>query len=187
MHVRSLPVKIALIAAATIVTVFGIGTYFLAENAGSVIDQQNAEIQNSIADSQAFDASKSIDIAAHVGEDISTVLAALKAKSITDRATLDDTLRTLLEKNTNVLRCMVGMGAETLSTVATRNSQARKATTIPAASCPIGTARAASPCAKCSSTTRRKAAPALIISSLSLRSGPSQSSPITIRSKARTC
>ncbi len=41
MHMRSLPVKIALVASATIATVFGIGTYFLASNAGSVIDQQN--------------------------------------------------------------------------------------------------------------------------------------------------
>jgi methyl-accepting chemotaxis protein len=108
MHMRSLPVKIALVTAATIATVFGIGTYFLASNAGSVIDQQNTEIQNSIAHSQALDASKTLDVAARVAENISAVVSALKATGVVDRAVLDATLRSLLEKNPNVLGTWTG-------------------------------------------------------------------------------
>jgi methyl-accepting chemotaxis protein len=108
MHMRSLPVKIALVAAATIATVFGIGTYFLASNAGSVIDQQNTEIQNSIAQSQALDASKTLDVAARIAENISAVVSALKSTGVVDRAVLDEALRSLLEKNSNVLGTWTG-------------------------------------------------------------------------------
>ena len=108
MHMRSLPVKIALVAAATIATVFGIGTYFLASNAGSVIDQQNTEIQNSIAQSQVLDATRTLDVAARVAENISAVVSALKSTGVADRAVLDEALRSLLDKNANVLGTWTG-------------------------------------------------------------------------------
>ena len=83
MHMHSLPVKISLVAAAAIATVFGIGTYFLAQSAGDVIDQQNKEIQNNIAYSQALDVTKKLDLAARVAENISTLGAAMKSQGTT--------------------------------------------------------------------------------------------------------
>ena len=114
MHLHSLPVKIALVAAVAIATVFGIGTYFLARSAGSVIDSQNTEIQNTIAFSQALDVSKKLDLAARVAENIATTSAALKSKGMVDRAVLDEMLKGILEKNTDLLGVWTGWEPQAL-------------------------------------------------------------------------
>ena len=108
MRMNSLPVKISLVAAVAIAGVFGIGTYFLAQNAGDVIDQQNKEIQNNIAYNQALDASKKLDVAARVAENIATVSAALKSQGVVDRAVFDQMLKALLEKNGDLLGTWTG-------------------------------------------------------------------------------
>jgi methyl-accepting chemotaxis protein len=107
-------VKISLVAAAAIATVFGAGTYYLAQNAGEVIEQQNQEIQANIALGQALNASRTLDVAARIGENISTISAALKSKGVVDRTTLDEVLKTLLEKNANVLGTWTGWEPEAL-------------------------------------------------------------------------
>ena len=114
MLLQSLPVKIALVAAVAIATVFGIGTYFLAQSAGAVIDSQNVEIQNTIAYSQALDVSKKLDLAARVAENISTTSAALKSKGMVDRAVLDEILKGTLEKNTDLLGVWTGWEPQAL-------------------------------------------------------------------------
>jgi methyl-accepting chemotaxis protein len=114
MRIHSLPVRISLVAAAAIAAVFGAGTYYLAQDAGEVIDQQNQEIQTNIALGQALTASRTLDVAARVGENISTIGAALKSKGVVDRATLDEVLKTLLEKNTNVLGTWTGWEPDAL-------------------------------------------------------------------------
>lgn len=108
MHMHSLPVKISLVAAAAIATVFGIGTYFLAQSAGDVIDQQNKEIQNNIAYSQALDVTKKLDLAARVAENIATLGAAMKSQGMVDRAVFDEMLRALLEKNGDLIGTWMG-------------------------------------------------------------------------------
>jgi methyl-accepting chemotaxis protein len=108
MRMQSLPVKIALVAAVAIATVFGVGTYFLARSAGDVIDQQNKEIQNNIAYNQALGASKRLDLAARVAENISTVAGALKSKGMVDRAIFDEMLKSILEKNGDLLGVWTG-------------------------------------------------------------------------------
>src|SRR6185436_11227368 len=113
-RLQSLPVKISLAAAAVIATVFGVGTYFLARDAGRVIDEQNREIQSSAGMGQALSSSKKLDLASRVAENISTVSAALRSKGTIDRATLDEVLKTLLEKNTNVLGTWTGWEPEAL-------------------------------------------------------------------------
>ncbi len=114
MHMHSLPVKIALVAAVTIATVFGIGTYFLASNAGQVIDAQNTEIQNSIAQGQVLEVSKTLDLASRVAQNISAVASALKAKGAVDRDTLDETLKAMLAQNGNVLGTWTGWEPDAL-------------------------------------------------------------------------
>ncbi len=114
MRLQSLPVKISLAAAAAIATVFGVGTYFLARDAGRVIDEQNREIQSNAGMGQALSSSKKLDLASRVAENISTVSAALKSKGAVERATLDEVLKTLLEKNTNVLGTWTGWEPEAL-------------------------------------------------------------------------
>jgi methyl-accepting chemotaxis protein len=108
MRMHSLPVKIALVAALAIATVFGIGTYFLARSAGSVIEEQNREIQNNIAYNQALGASKRLDLAARVAENISAVVGALKTNDMVDRAILDEMLKSILEKNGDLLGVWTG-------------------------------------------------------------------------------
>ncbi len=108
MRFNSLSTKIALVAGAAIAAVFGVGTYFLARNAGEVIDRQNKEIQNNISYNQALDASKRLDLAARVAHDISTVSAALKSKGMGDRAVFDEVLKNLLEKNADLLGVWTG-------------------------------------------------------------------------------
>jgi len=108
MHMHSLPVKLALVAAAAIATVFGIGTYFLAQNASAVIDQQNQEIQDNIAYSQALQASKKLDLAARVAESVSAVGAGLKSKGAGDRGVFDEMLKNLLDRNSDLLAVWTG-------------------------------------------------------------------------------
>lgn len=108
MHMHSLPIKISLVAGAAIAAVFGVGTYFLAQNAGDVINRQNDEIQNNVAYNQALDASKKLDTAAKVAENVSTISAALKAKGVVDRGTFDELLKSLLVKNTDLLGVWTG-------------------------------------------------------------------------------
>ncbi len=114
MRIHSLSVKMSVVAAAAIAAVFGAGTYYLAQDAGEVIDHQNQEIQTNIALEQALTASRTLDVAARVGENISTIGAALKSKGVVDRATLDEVLKTLLEKNTNVLGTWTGWEPDAL-------------------------------------------------------------------------
>jgi len=108
MNMHSLPVKISLVAAAAIATVFGIGTYFLAQSAGDVINQQNKEIQNNIAYNQALDVTKKLDLAARVAENISTLGAAMKSQGMVDRSVFDEMLRSLLEKNGDLIGTWTG-------------------------------------------------------------------------------
>jgi F0F1-type ATP synthase membrane subunit b/b' len=105
---HSLPVKIAFGAALAIATVFGVGTYFLARSSGSVIDEQNKEIQNNIAYNQALGASKRLDLAAQVAENISTVVGALKTRDMVDRAIFDEMLKSISRKEWRSSRCMDG-------------------------------------------------------------------------------
>jgi methyl-accepting chemotaxis protein len=114
MHMNSLSVKIALVAAAAIAVVFGIGTYFLAQNASVVIDAQNKEIQDNIAYKQALDASNKLDLAARVAESVATVSVALKSKGMVDRAILDEILQGLLVKNTDLLGVWTGWEPQAL-------------------------------------------------------------------------
>ena len=86
MYLRSLPVKISLVAAAAIATVFGVGTFYLAQEAGRAIDQQSVEIQAGTGFSQALTASNTLDLAARVAENVAATSAALKSKNIVDRA-----------------------------------------------------------------------------------------------------
>lgn len=108
MYLRSLPVKISLVAAAAIATVFGVGTFYLAQEAGRAIDQQSEEIQAGTGFSQALTASNTLDLAARVAENVAATSAALKSKNIVDRAVLDAMLKSILEKNTNVLATWMG-------------------------------------------------------------------------------
>ena len=110
MRLKSLPVKVSLIAVSAIAIVFGIGTFFLAQSAGDVIDRQNKEIQHNVAYSQALAVSRRLDLAARVSENISTVGAAMKAQGVVDRAVFDEMLRALLEKNGDLIG--VGLGLE---------------------------------------------------------------------------
>lgn len=103
MHMHSLPLKIALIAAFAVVSVFGIGTYFLAQSASDVIDRQNTEIQDNIAYRQALDTSRKLDLAARIAEDIATISATLKTHGATDRTGFSEMLKDLLVKNTDLL------------------------------------------------------------------------------------
>jgi methyl-accepting chemotaxis protein len=114
MNMHSLPVKIALVAASAIAAVFGIGTYFLAQNASDVIDRQNREIQDNIAYSQALDASRKLDLAERVAESVSTVGVALKSKGMVDRAVFDEVLKNLLVKNTDLLGVWTGWEPQAL-------------------------------------------------------------------------
>ncbi|WP_020087813.1 methyl-accepting chemotaxis protein [Hyphomicrobium zavarzinii] len=114
MHMHSLPVKIALVAAATIATVFGIGTYFLASNAGHVLDQQNAEIQTGIGQVEALNTSRKLDVAARVAQNIASVSVAMKTKGIVDRDGLDQTLKQLLETNPELLGTWTGWEPDAL-------------------------------------------------------------------------
>jgi methyl-accepting chemotaxis protein len=108
MHMHSLPVKLALLAACAIAAVFGVGTYFLARNASVVIDKQNKEIQDSIAFSQALDTSRKLDLAARVAENVSTLSAALKSRGVEDRAAFEEVLKSLLDKNPDLLGVWTG-------------------------------------------------------------------------------
>jgi methyl-accepting chemotaxis protein len=108
MRFNSLPAKISLVAGLAIAAVFGIGSYFLTRSVGDVIDQQNKEIQNTLAYNQALDASKRLDLAARVARDISTVVSALKSKDVVNRAALDAILEKFLEKNPELLGVWTG-------------------------------------------------------------------------------
>lgn len=112
MRTHSLPVKMALVSAAAIAVIFGIGAIYLARQAGSAIERQNDEIQSSIAYRQALSASMTLDVAARAAETVSTVAAALKAQASTDRAGLDELLKSLLERNADLLGTWTGWEPE---------------------------------------------------------------------------
>lgn len=114
MRIQSLAIKISSVTCATIAVVFGVGTYFLASNAGQVIDGQNVEIINGIAKSQALNVAKTFDQAAGIATSISAASSALKSGGVVDRGAFDEVLRSMLDKHPNLIGTWVGWEPDAL-------------------------------------------------------------------------
>ncbi len=100
---RSLPVKIALISAASLALVFGAGTFLLSQGSSKAMNGQTSDLQANVAEKEADVVAARLSKAAIIADDIAAAALAMKASGITDRAAHDAMLKAIVEKHPDIL------------------------------------------------------------------------------------
>ena len=83
--------------------VFGIGSFMMTRQGAAALDEQNAGTLSAMASAQAEAVTKQLDLAARVAQNIEASALALKHSGVTARAVQDAMLKSVLEKNSEVL------------------------------------------------------------------------------------
>lgn len=103
MFAKSLPLKLAAFGGLALSAVFGIGAFVITSQSAEALHKQNDEIQANVAASQAQAVSRRLDTAAKAAEEIGSAALALKQSGAISRTTQDTLLRSVLERNTELI------------------------------------------------------------------------------------
>jgi methyl-accepting chemotaxis protein len=104
----SLSIKLSVLGGAVLALVFGGGTAVLVHNVGGSLEAEVHEVQLKTAESEARLVKLQLDGAAIVADSIVGAVVANKTAGVTDRASYDAVLRSLLERNPQILGTWTG-------------------------------------------------------------------------------
>jgi methyl-accepting chemotaxis protein len=105
---KSLSTRITLISSIAIAAVFGLGTYFIAQKIGDSITSRSEELQHEIVEKQTSYITNRLLLAERSAEAIIASLKALHESGIKSREVYDNTLRSILVRNPDVLGTWIG-------------------------------------------------------------------------------
>jgi len=108
MRIRSLSLKLALMAIGSLAVVFAIGMYVLVEQVGATIKAQTEQLQAQTTDSVAAEVSAELDKSAQAAKGMVVAITALRSSDVAVRTTYDALIRTTLEQNPQLLGAWVG-------------------------------------------------------------------------------
>jgi hypothetical protein len=103
MRIRSLPLKVSLLAGFALAAVFAIGMTILVLRVASTVEQQTAQLQSETTTNIIQNVSAELAKASTVANAISTAMTSMKVSSITARASYDAFLKATLEANPGLL------------------------------------------------------------------------------------
>lgn len=103
MFAKSLPLKLAAFGGLALSAVFGVGAFVITSQSADAQHKQNEAIQSNLAKSQAEAVSRRLDLAAKAAEEIGSAALALKQSGSTSRVTQDALLKSVLERNPEVI------------------------------------------------------------------------------------
>ncbi|MDV6332741.1 methyl-accepting chemotaxis protein [Asticcacaulis sp. 201] len=103
MFSRSLPVKIAIISAASLALVFGASSFILSQGTNRSLNGQTDALQADVAEKEANTVRNHLDQAATVADDIAAAALAVRGAGSDERAMQDKLLKGILEKHPDIL------------------------------------------------------------------------------------
>ncbi|MDC7694203.1 methyl-accepting chemotaxis protein [Asticcacaulis sp. DXS10W] len=103
MFAKSLPLKLSAYCGLALCLAFGIGAVVITSQSADAQHKQNAEIQLNLAKSQGEAVSRRLDLAAKAAAEIGSAAIALKESGATSRTTQDAVLKSVLERNPEIL------------------------------------------------------------------------------------
>ncbi|ESQ83859.1 hypothetical protein AEAC466_11045 [Asticcacaulis sp. AC466] len=103
MFSRSLPVKIAIISAASLALVFGASSFILSQGTNRSLNGQTDALQADVAEKEANTVRNHLDQAATVADDIAAASLAVRGAGSDERAMQDNLLKGILEKHPDIL------------------------------------------------------------------------------------
>ena len=108
MRIRSLSLKLALMAIGSLAIVFAIGMYVLVEQVGATIKGQTDQLQAQTTSAVASEVSAELDRSAEAAKGMIGAIMGLRTNEVADRFAYDAVLRTALEQNPQLLGTWVG-------------------------------------------------------------------------------
>jgi methyl-accepting chemotaxis protein len=108
MRIRSLSLKLVLVAIGSLAVVFGIGMYVLVEQVSGTIRTQTEQLQAQTTSSVAGEVSAELDRSAEAAKGMVAAITGLRNNEVADRFAYDAVIRTTLEQNPQLLGAWVG-------------------------------------------------------------------------------
>ncbi len=114
MHIKSLPLKVSLLASAAVAVVFAAGTYILVDRIGSALDKQTRDLQSATAQTAAHDVQARLALARKTADAIVSSVTAMQESGVSDRAVFDAVLKSTLERSPHLLAVWTGWEPDAL-------------------------------------------------------------------------
>ena len=108
MRIRSLSLKLVLVAIGSLAVVFGIGMYVLVEQVSGTIRTQTEQLQAQTTSGVAGEVSAELDRSAEAAKGMVAAITGLRNNEVADRFAYDAVIRTTLEQNPQLLGAWVG-------------------------------------------------------------------------------
>jgi methyl-accepting chemotaxis protein len=108
MQIKSLPLKVSLLAGAAVASVFAVGTFVLVDRVSSTLRQESHVLQLETARTYAADVKSRLDVARKTADGVAASLTALHSSGFTSRAAYDAMLKSVLDANPNLLAVWTG-------------------------------------------------------------------------------
>ncbi|RYG85056.1 MAG: methyl-accepting chemotaxis protein, partial [Alphaproteobacteria bacterium] len=108
MRIRSLPLKVSLLAGCVLAAVFAVGMTVLVLRVASTVEQQTGQLQSETTTNIIQNVAAEMSRAATVANSLSTTMSSMKSSFITGRAAYDALLKATLEANPNLLGTWTG-------------------------------------------------------------------------------
>jgi methyl-accepting chemotaxis protein len=108
MRIRSLSLKLALMAIGSLAVVFAIGMFLLVGQVGDTIQVQTEQLQAEVTKAVANEVSAELDSSAQAAKGMVAAIAGLRTNEVADRFSYDAVIRTTLEQNPQLLGAWAG-------------------------------------------------------------------------------
>jgi methyl-accepting chemotaxis protein len=108
MRIRSLSLKLALMAIGSLAIVFAIGMFVLVGQVGDTIKAQTEQLQAEVTRAVANEVSAELDRSAQAAKGMVVAITGLRTNEVADRFAYDAVIRTTLEQNPQLLGAWAG-------------------------------------------------------------------------------
>jgi methyl-accepting chemotaxis protein len=108
MRLRSLSLKLALMAIVSLAVVFAIGMFVLVQQVGATIKAQTDQLQAQTTGAVANEVSAELDKSSQAAKGMVVAITGLRTNGMTDRFAFDAVIRTTLEQNPQLLGAWAG-------------------------------------------------------------------------------